>query len=387
MNNYIATRYDQFLKDLETIVNIDSDSQYLPGIAKVVEHFEERFATLNWYTCKHQFSEQYGVCLEASNVPPSALQGKYDLLCVGHIDTVYSKGTAAKRPFSLVGDNAMGPGIIDMKAGLVTVLHVAETLQKFGIADKLSLCVAFNSDEEIGSYSSREWIERLSRKSKRVFVFEPRRASGHFVLQRKGGGEYCIQCYGKAAHSGVEPEKGINSVVELAHQILKVNTFGNTKGGTTVNVNVISGGTKANVIPDHAAAAVDVRVSEISEAQRIEELFKQLCHHTSVEGVTVEVSGRLNRPPMEPSEETLQLWKHLVTIGEKSGVEMKWKPTGGGSDGNFTAALGVPTIDAVGPIGGSAHSRDEYLELRSITPTVQFVCNVCTAWAEEALCE
>lgn len=387
MNNYIAARYSQFLNDLETIVNIDSGSQYLPGIARVVEFFEERFAALNWYTCKHRFSEKYGFCLEVSNMHPSAPQGKYDLLCVGHMDTVFPEKTTAERPFSVVDNKGMGPGIIDMKAGLVTVLHVAETLQDFGVTDKLSLCIAFNADEEVGSPSSREWIETLARQSKRVFVFEPRRASGHFVLQRKGSGGYYIHCYGKAAHSGVEPEKGINAVVELAHQILKVNTFENPEVGTTVNINVIFGGTKMNVIPDYAVASIDVRVTEIDEAHRIDTLFKQLCHHTTVEGATVEVFGGINRPPMVPSEETLLLWEQLVAIGEKTGLQMKWKATGGGSDGNFTAALGLATIDAVGPIGGNAHSRDEYLDLESITPTVQFVCNVCATWAEEELCE
>jgi glutamate carboxypeptidase len=205
------------------------------------------------------------------------------------------------------------------------------------------------------------------------------------VLQRKGTGSYRIITHGKAAHAGVEPEKGYNAVVEMAHQILKVSTFGNSELGTTVNVNVVSGGTKTNVIPDYATASVDVRVAEISEAKRIEGLFRQLPNQTTVEGVTVEVKGGLNRPPMVPSQETLRLWEKITAIGRDLGINMKWRATGGGSDGNFTATLGIPTIDALGPTGGNAHSEDEYLELNSIIPTVQLICNVCTALADGRL--
>jgi glutamate carboxypeptidase len=167
----------------------------------------------------------------------------------------------------------------------------------------------------------------------------------------------------------------------MAHQILKINTFGNLELGTTVNVNVVSGGTKTNIIPDYATASVDVRVAEISEAERVGSLFRELPKHTTVEGVTVEVKGGLNRPPMVPSQETLQLWEEIAAIGKELGIDMKWKATGGGSDGNFTAALGIPTIDALGPMGGNAHSPDEYLDLNSIIPTVQLICNICTTWA------
>lgn len=385
MNDYITSRYDLFLNDLETVVNIDSGTHLIQGIEKVIAYFEERFSALPWHPQRHQFSGEVGPCLEVSNVHPSSGQGTYDILCLGHADTVFQEGTAQVRPFALRGDRGMGPGVIDMKAGLVTILHVAETLQEFGIAEKLSICIAFNSDEESGSGASRAWIETLARRSKRVFVFEFCRPSGHHVLQRKGAGGYQIFCYGKAAHAGVEPEKGINAVVELAHQILKVSTYENPELGTTVNVTLISGGTKNNVIPESAVAAVDIRVAELSEAQRIEELFKHLPDQTYEEGITIEVVGGLNRPPMVPSEKTLLLWDQIAEIGTRLGIEMKWTATGGGSDGNFTAALGIPTIDGLGPTGGAAHSPDEYIELDSIIPKIQLLCHVCLTCAEGKL--
>ena len=382
MLDYIASRYDQFINDLETIVNIDSGSGYAPGIGKVAAYFQERFSKLGWYVQTLSFADGDVPCLEVANVDPRATGVEFDFLFLGHMDTVFLEGTVQQRPFAIDGNHAKGPGVCDMKAGLVAILHVMETLQHFGISDNLYVCVGFNSDEEIGSTASRSWLEEMAGKSKRVFVFEPIRIGGERVLQRKGGGWYDILCYGKAAHAGVEPEKGANAVVELAHQILKVTTFANPELGTTVSVNTINGGTKRNVIPDFAKAAVDIRFSESSEAKRIEDQFQHITQQAHVKGVRTEVKGEINRPPMVPSEKTLQLWDQIVEIGSGLGQEMKLIATGGGSDGNFTSALGIPTIDAMGPRGGRAHSEEEFLALDSIVPSVQLVCEICKAAAE-----
>ena len=382
MLDYITSRYDQFIKDLETIVNIDSGSRYASGISKVAAYFQERFSKLGWHTQDLSFADGEVPCLEAANVDPRTPDVEFDFLFLGHMDTVFLEGTVQQRPFAIDGNHAKGPGVCDMKAGLVTILHVMETLQHFGITDKLSVCAGFNSDEEIGSNASRPWLEEMAAKSKRVFVFEPGRIGGQRVLQRKGVGWFDILCYGKAAHAGVEPEKGANAVVELAHQILKVTTFVNPELGTTVNVNTINGGTKRNVVPDFAEAAVDVRFAEASETKRIQDQFQQITQHPHVKGVCTEVKGEINRPPMVPSEKTLKLWDQMVEIGSRLGQEMKLIATGGGSDGNFTSALGIPTIDAMGPRGGRAHSEDEFLALDSIVPTVELVCEICKAGAE-----
>ena len=385
MLDYIVSRYDQFINDLETIVNIDSGSRYVPGIRKVAAYFQERFSKLGWYTQAFSFADGDVPCLAATNVDPHAPGIEFDFLFLGHMDTVFLEGTVQQRPFAIDGKHAKGPGVCDMKGGLVAVLHIMETLQHFGISDHLSVCAGFNSDEEIGSNASRPWLEEMAGKSKRVFVFEPCRIGGERVLQRKGAGLYDILCYGKAAHSGVEPERGANAVVELAHQILEITSFANPDLGTTVNVNTFKGGTKRNVIPDFAEAAVDVRFAESSEPRRIEALFKQISQQTHIEGVRTEVKGEINRPPMVPSKKTLQLWDQIVGIGTRLGQEMKLIATGGGSDGNFTSALGIPTIDGMGPRGGKAHSEDEFLDLGSITPTVQLVCEICKAAAEGRL--
>ena len=381
MLDYISSRYDLFLKDLETIVNIDSGSRHAPGINRVAAYFQERFAKLGWHTRALSLAEGDVPCLEAANADSRAPGVEFDFLFLGHMDTVFLEGTAQQRPFTLDGKHARGPGVCDMKAGLVAVLHIMETLQHFGLTDNLSLCAGFNSDEEIGSFASRPWLEELAAKSKRVFVFEPCRIGGERVLQRKGAGWYDILCHGKAAHSGVEPERGANAVVELAHQILKITTFADPGLGTTVNVNTSRGGTKRNVIPDFAEAAVDVRFADPGEPERIEALFKKISGHAHVAGVRTEVKGEINRPPMVPSKKTLQLWDQIAEIGTRLNQEMKLIATGGGSDGNFTAALGIPTVDGMGPRGGLAHSEDEFLDLGSIVPTVQLVCEICKAGA------
>jgi glutamate carboxypeptidase len=272
-----------------------------------------------------------------------------------------------------------------MKAGLVTVLHAAEAAQQAGLCDALSMCIAFNSDEEVGSRGSRRWFEELAARSRRVLVFEPCRATGHRVLQRKGVAGYDIHCHGRAAHAGVEPEKGANAVLELAHQVIAVNGFARPAEGTSVSVTTIAGGRADNVIPDFAKAGFDIRVATLKEARRIEECFRSVSASGNADGVRVEAQGAINRLPMVPSEQTLCLWDRIVTIGEGLGMEMKLISTGGGSDGNFTAAMGIPTIDAMGPQGGRAHSDEEYLVLASVVPNLRLIVEIIKAAAEGKL--
>ena len=385
MLDYITSRYDQFIEDLRTIVNIDSGSLCSAGVRKIVAYFQERFSKLDWHTRVLDLADGDVPCLEAANIDPISPDAELDFLFLGHMDTVFLEGTAQQRPFSIDGTNARGPGVCDMKGGLVAMLHVIETLQHYEITDNLSVCAGFNSDEEIGSHASRSWMEELASKSKRVFIFEPCRIGGQRVLQRKGAGWYDVICHGKAAHAGVEPEKGANAVVELAHHIVDIAGFGDAELGTTVNVNIANGGTKGNVIPDYAAARVDVRFAEADEIKRIGDCFRRISQTTHLDGVSTEVEGEINRPPMVPSEKTRQLWDRIAQIGTDLGQEMKLIATGGGSDGNFTSALGIPTIDGMGPRGGRAHSEDEFLDLESITPCVQLVSEICKAAAEGRL--
>jgi len=382
MYDTIASRYDQFIKDLETIVNIDSGSHDAAGIEKIVAFFQERFQKIGWMTTNFAFDEGKVPCLEVTNQPLSGNNSGLDLLFIGHMDTVFKPGTAAGRSFSKDDKRAYGPGVCDMKGGLVTMLHVAEILHQTRAADNIAIAMAFNSDEEIGSRASRPWYEGLATRSRCVFVFEPWRSTGERILHRKGGGNFDVICHGKAAHAGAAPEDGANAVIELAHQILAVKELARLDRGTTVNVTVIAGGTADNVIPDYAKASVDVRIAQAEEGQRIEDGFQALGRHVQTPGVRVEVSGEINRLPMVPSEKTMRYWEQIATLGDAIGLEMKLTTTGGCSDGNYTAALGIPTIDAMGVRGGCAHSEDEYIELDSIVPNLHLMCEIVKAFAD-----
>jgi len=382
MLEQIENRFEKFLIDLETIVNIDSGSRYVPGLEAMSAFFQKRFQKIGWTTTNYSFDDGKVPCLEATNKPLSGKDSALDLLFIGHMDTVFEQGTAAARPFARDEKRAYGPGVCDMKGGLVTMLHIAEILQQTAVTEDIAIAMAFNSDEEIGSRGSRPWYESLATKSRCVFVFEPWRSTGERILQRKGGGNFDVICHGKAAHAGAAPEDGANAVIELAHQVLAVKELARGDRGTTVNVTVIEGGTADNVIPDYAKASVDVRIAQADEGHRIEDSFQALCRNVHTPGVRMEVCGGINRPPMAPSEKTNQVWKQIAAIGEAIGLEMTLTTTGGCSDGNYTAALGVPTIDAMGVRGGCAHSEDEYIELDSILPNMHLMFEIVKAVAD-----
>jgi glutamate carboxypeptidase len=385
MHAYIESRYEQFVQDLETLVNVDSGSGHAPGIAAVARFFQERFDRKGWRTRLLELDGGSVPCLEVVNRRNLRPDERFDFLFLGHMDTVFPGGTAAQRPFCIRDGRAWGPGVCDMKAGLVTMLHAAEAAEQAGVAGELSICMAFNSEEEVGSRASRPWFEELAAKSRRVLVFEPCRSTGQRVLQRKGVADYEVLCHGRAAHAGVEPEKGANAVLELAHQVLAVTGFARPEAGTTVSVTTIAGGTAGNVIPEFARAGFDIRIASLEEARRIQASFQTVSASVRTEGVRVEVRGEINRMPMVPSEATWRLWEQIARIGEGLGLDMKLISTGGGSDGNFTAAMGIPTVDAMGPRGGRAHSAEEYLELDSVVPNTRLICEVLKAAAENRL--
>lgn len=360
---------DGYLKDLEYLVNIDSGS-YLPaGTAKMAEFFGSKFAEMGWEVKTHSFNDSIGPCLEIVNSD----KDEYDVLLMGHTDTVFDPGTVKERPFTIAGERAFGPGVNDMKSGLLSILYVLRTLHHEGKLTDSSICVALNSDEEISSKYSRPWLEELSRKSRRALVFEPARADGNLVNRRKGVGRYQVEIYGVAAHSGVDHEKGCSAVQELAHWILALHGKTNYQTGTTVNVGIVSGGSAVNVVAEHAKAEIDMRICDLAEAVAVEKLMEELVACPKTGGVQIKVNGSVTRPPMNPSEETLHLCRIVEDIGAGLGIKVGWTFTGGGSDGCFSAHLGVPTIDGLGPIGGGSHGIDEYVLVDSIEPRFRLV--------------
>lgn len=366
--NFSLTEY---LQELEYLVNIDSGT-YDPGAGKIAEYFTEKFQELGWNVHTQHLHDDIGPCLEITNNSTE----QFDILLVGHMDTVFNKGTASERPFSMKGDRAYGPGVVDMKASLLSVYYAMKHLQSLGLLKKMSIGIAFNSDEEVSSKYSRPWVEALGRKSRYALVMEPARGDGSMVNTRRGVGRYQFEFQGVPSHSGVAPEKGISAINELAHWIVALHGMTNYEKGTNVNVGVVKGGTTANTVAENAVALVDVRMREMDEVAKIENTIQGLLASPKTPGIKVVVSGGVTRPPMNPSPETLRLCGRVDEIAQRIGVEFAWIATGGGSDANLTAALGVPSIDGLGPVGSLSHTVDEYLEISSVEPRLKLLCEI-----------
>jgi glutamate carboxypeptidase len=286
-------------------------------------------------------------------------------LVVGHYDTVWPYGTLEKMPFRVENGRAFGPGIFDMKAGLAMFLSAMKVINLVGLRLQRPVWALITCDEEIGSPTSRLLIEELARDSAYVLVLEPALADGGLKTARKGVGRYRLDVAGKAAHAGVAPWDGRNAIVELSHQVLVLETLQDLAVGTTINVGVINGGTTSNVVPAHASAEIDVRVGSKAEETRIETAFRALKPITPDTRLTL--SGNFNRPPMERTPAIASLFEQAQRIGRVVGLELTEGSTGGGSDGNFTAALGIPTLDGLGARGGGAHADNEHIVIDSLS--------------------
>lgn len=356
----ISFNLDQFLKDLEYLVNIDSQSRDTEGVACMAEYFEKAFADIGWKVEKKDLGPAVGPSLKITNG-----EAPYDTLLLGHLDTVFPKGTVAERPFSRDEKRAYGPGVNDMKGGLLFGLYAARALTEAGTPG--SFCIVYNSEEEIGSRRARPWIEELARESRTAVILEPARPNGNLMNERKGLGRIEVTFHGKAAHAGVEPEKGVSAVNEMAHWIIGLHGLTDFGKGTTLNAGVVSGGTTPNVVPEKAAMTVDVRLRIPEEKNHIEAKISELKAHPATPGINVEADFFLTRPPMNPSPKTMKLCALVEEAGREAGVEVRWQGTGGGSDGNFTAALDVPTVDGLGPVGGGSHAVTEYVEIGEIS--------------------
>jgi glutamate carboxypeptidase len=278
------------------------------------------------------------------------------LLC--HHDTVWPEATLARLPFRVDGDRVTGPGSYDMKAGIVEAAFALEAAKP-----KRPVIVLSTSDEEIGSASSRALIEETARHAVAVLVLEPAASGGAIKTARKGIADFILEVDGRAAHAGVEPEKGISAIEEMAHQVLALKALSDPTNGTTINVGVVVAGTRPNVVAAHARAEIDVRFTRASEAERVVRAINDL--QPKLAGARLRVSGGVDRPPMERSAGTVRLAQLAQRLAAEVGFQLAETSTGGGSDGNFTAAIGIPTLDGLGPDGGGAHADSEHLLIRS----------------------
>jgi len=288
--------------------------------------------------------------------------GEEQILILCHLDTVWEKGEVTRRPFRVLGDLAFGPGIYDMKAGIVISLFALSHLVQQGWLLNKKVVVLFTSDEEVGSPVSRPIIESEALLSTAVLVLEPAMAvTGALKTARKGVGDFYIRVEGVASHSGSAPEKGASAVLELAKQTIALHAMTDMALGTTINVGVVAGGTRANVVAALAEAQVDLRVTSMAEAERV--VPHILGRVADTPGTRVTITGGLNRPPMERSAATAALFVEAQSVAAALGFKLEEGSAGGGSDGNFTAALGIPTLDGLGAVGDGAHALDEYVSI------------------------
>jgi glutamate carboxypeptidase len=352
---YFEKRNEDIVQTIRQLVEIESPSDVKQAVGRLSTILAGRFEELGGKVTIHR-AEKYGNHLQADFA--GERKGKRVLL-LGHMDTVYPIGTISKMPCRVAKGRLWGPAVLDMKSGIALMLAALEGLLAEG---KLSrpVTILLVSDEEVGSPSSRKITESLAKKSAAVLVLEPAYGwHGAVKTSRKGVGEYTIRVTGKAAHSGLDFEKGQSAVLELAKQINAISQLVDLQHGLTLNVGTMRGGTKVNVVPGSAEAAIDVRITRNEDGARIDRKLRSLrpfnkqCH--------LEITGGINRPPMERTVGVAALYKQAARIAKDLGWNLQEASVGGGSDGNFTTALGIPTLDGLGGLGEGAHAEHEHV--------------------------
>ena len=365
---YMRERQDDMVTMLGYLVNMDSpstDKECLDAICEAIGHLWKDTGT----KVEVIRQESYGNHLRAEWG-----QGSEQILMLCHMDTVWGKGEAAKRPFKVEGGKAYGPGAYDMKAGIVEALFAVRCLKDLKMNPPGRTVILHNSDEEVGSPSSRGIIEQEAKKSKAVLVLEPSADAGAIKTWRKGVGMFQVRISGRPAHAGSNYEMGASAIQEAAHQILYLHSLTDLDEGTTVNVGTAVGGSRNNVVAEEVILGVDLRVKTTEVANWV--IPKIMGLRPKDPRVTVTVTGGLNRPPMERNHQNVALFHLARSVGMEMGMQLTESGTGGGSDGNFTSALGIPTLDGLGPVGGGAHARDEYLLVSSLPERASVVAGV-----------
>lgn len=362
----LAVRYDAFIDQLAALVNVDCGSYTPAGVNAVADQCAAQLGTLG-ATVERIPHRAAGGETQLGDLVVGHLAGAGPrLLLIGHMDTVFEVGTAAARPFRRDAGRAYGPGVSDMKAGLLAGFHALAALHGAGVRPAVTFVC--NPDEEIGSPFSTPLIRELAAEHDAAFVLECARANGDIVSARKGVEDLHITITGRAAHAGVEPEKGRSAVLEAAHKALAIDRLNGRWPSVTLNVGVISGGTRPNVVADACQLGVDVRAATIAEFDAAVAAVRAVAAETTVAGTRAEVRVTAAHRPMECGPGTARLAALATSLAAQLGFELRDAATGGASDANTTAALGLPTLDGLGPVGGDAHGADEWLDLESVIP-------------------
>jgi len=343
----------RLLRRLRELVEVESPSEDKAAVDRAGALVGGWVEELGGKVKRHR-QKKFGDVLELRFGPAKSKRGR--VLLLGHMDTVWPMGTLAKMPWREAEGKIFGPGVVDMKAGVVMALEALAAANALGVARPVTLLL--NSDEEVGSTVSRPITEKIAQECSAVFVLEPAQGLA-YKTARKGIGNYTLKVQGVAAHSGVDFERGHSAVLEMARLVQTVAGFTDLNKGLTVNAGVIAGGTRSNVIAAECSAEVDVRIAKASDAARVERLFRSL--KVTDKACKLTITGGINRPPMERKPGTVALFRLARKLADEMGFVLDEASTGGGSDGNFTAALGVPTLDGMGAVGAGAHAAHEHV--------------------------
>lgn len=363
----INVNVEQFLQELELLVNMDSGQGNPGGITAVAQWFKDRFDALGWITELADVSSETGNCLIVKNRETA----HYDALLVGHLDTVFPTRETARRPFRRDEHRAYGLGVLDMKQGCLAMLHVLEQLPP-EVNAALNIAAIFNPDEEAGSLWSKELIDSYARRCDYAYVFEAASTNGSHCIQRKGRYTAHIQFHGQSGHAGYLLEGGMVSAVnELVCWAAKLNEHCSATAGTSVNIGVIRGGQGANIVPDFAEMEVEARYERIEECKRLLTTIDALKQHAAKANVGVTFVTEKYVPPLEPTARVLRYTAHIRTLSEAHGIPFAVKKRGGLSDANHIAACGPICLDGLGSTGDFDHSPREYLELSTIEPNLR----------------
>jgi glutamate carboxypeptidase len=372
-----ADRYDDFVGVLERMVNVDCGSFTPDGVNEIADLCESRFEAGGWKVERTEHRPAEGE-QRLGDLVIGRLDGSGGprVLMIGHTDTVFDPGTAAERPFKIDGQRALGPGVSDMKGGLLVGFFAVETLQAAGFDGFGSLTYICNPDEEIGSPWSREFIRAESSDADVALVLESARENGDIVSARKGVTDYRIEIVGRAAHAGVEPERGRSAILEASHKTIALHGLNERWPGATVNVGVVSGGTRPNVVAERCSIHVDVRSPHEETLALAEAEVERIANENTVPDVTVSVTGGKWHRPMEKREGGARLAALASEVARELGFDLRDAATGGASDANTTSAAGVPTLDGLGPIGGDDHGPREWIDLSSVVPRISLVAGL-----------
>jgi glutamate carboxypeptidase len=374
---WLAGREGEMIALLERLVNQDSGTYDRDGVNRVADLMAMAYQAIG-FSVQRVPNDAYADHLVATRGDGP---GRRRLLCVGHMDTVFPAGTAATRPFRIQAGRATGPGVVDMKGGLTVLRFALAALAatESPAIHQAGITVLMNADEEIGSPSSRALIDEAARRHDAAIVLEPARPNGECVIARKGVGHFRVEVFGKQAHAGSQPELGVNAIWELAHKICALQALNDPVRGSTVNVGVVRGGERSNVVPDYACADIDLRVWNLAEAERITRAFREITGRTSVAGARGQLTGEVSTPPWSTDDGTRRMHQILQRAAAHLGLQIPGVETGGGSDGSRTAQH-IPTLDGLGPIGSKMHSPEEYLEVSSLTQRAALVALFVEEW-------